>query len=168
MSDTKGFSLIEVLVFVTIFSLFFITAAAVVTVSLKNMQVNEHKILGTHYANELLEWLRSKKEIDWDHFSSTMTTAAGSNYCFNSALEINASFPTPTMGWTTAVPYPTPPCGSSVGLNPAIYQREVTLVRDPTECGASICKVKVQINVKWQESGNNYNVPINTVFSIWE
>jgi prepilin-type N-terminal cleavage/methylation domain len=57
----KSFTLIEVLIFVTILSLFFVAAAAVTIVSLRNLKVQEHKILATRYAEELLELAKREK-----------------------------------------------------------------------------------------------------------
>ena len=155
-----SFSLIEVIIFVSILGLFFIFAATVATSSLRDMQINEHKIIATHYAEQMLEWLKAKKMIDWDHISMSMSSNGGSTYCFNQTLFTDiATFPTPTEGWQNT-------CAST--LSP-FFKREVTLTRDTTGCGGTyVCKVKVVIKVKWQEHGNNYEVPINTVFSIWE
>ena len=74
----KSFTLIEVLIFVTILSLFFVVASAVTITSLQNLKVQEHKILATRYAEELLEWLRGEKEVDWNKFINYR-----GNYCFN-------------------------------------------------------------------------------------
>lgn len=137
----KSFSLIEVLVFVTIFSLFFVAAATVVVVSLRNMKTSEHKIIATRYAEELLEWLRSQKEIDWNVFNSSHS----GTYCFSTS---------PISTWPS-----NSPCG---GYLESIFKREVTLTRVDAN------KVNVVITVTWTEMGTTYKVPINSVFTIWE
>lgn len=90
LSEVEGFSLIEVLIFVTIFSLFFIIAIASLTSSLRDMKINEHKILAVKYAEELIEWIKAEKEIDWNQFISQRMN----KYCFNNQLSDNW----PTIG----------------------------------------------------------------------
>ncbi|MFN4212440.1 MAG: hypothetical protein ACK4FL_00525 [Microgenomates group bacterium] len=143
---SQSFSLIEVLVFTSILSLFFVVAAAVATASLRNMKINEHKILATRYAEELLEWLRGEKETDWNTFISRSNNTT---YCFSIS---------PITSWPSQGS-----CSGYNGLNPAIYKRELTL----TTVGGGI-QVNVSIVVSWQELGNTYSVPINTVFTVWE
>ncbi len=149
-SQILGFSLIEVLVFVTILALFFVTASAVVTVSLRNMKINEHKILATRYGEEALEWLRGEKEEDWSTFVSDSRFSSNPvTYCFND------------LSWSS----PTP-CNTDA-LTPAIFKREGILER--LDCGDGFyCKVIVTITVHWRELGTSYQVPLNTIFTIWE
>jgi prepilin-type N-terminal cleavage/methylation domain len=143
VTHKKSFTLIEVLIFVTILSLFFVAATTVTIVSLRNLKVQEHKILATRYAQELVEWLRGEKEIDWNQF----TTHTGT-YCFNSSQ---------ITSWGSRGN-----C-SGYGLN-NLYKREVTL----TVQGNPAYQVNVSITVLWQELGQTYQVPINTVFTVWE
>jgi len=148
-NSRKSFSLVEVLVFTSILSLFFVTAAAVVTESLRNMKINEHKILATRYAEELLEWLRSKKEADWDKFVEKGSVDPGTVYCFNAIL---------TDDWPQAGK-----CSPENKLD-NIFTREVTLKNE----GAPVNYVQISILVSWEDTGNSYQVPIKTVFTLWE
>ena len=143
----SGFSLIEVLIFITVMSLFFVSAAAVVSVVVKNMKVNEHKILGTRFAQEAVEWVRSEKEIDWNAFSERApSTGSPSEYCLNS------------LAWNSM------PCDYSLKT---LYQRTVTL-KSIESVGGYKYQVDVSVLVKWNEPGRTYSVPVNTTFSIWE
>ncbi len=143
----SGFSLIEVLIFITVMSLFFVSAAAVVSVVVKNMKVNEHKILGTRFAQEAVEWLRSEKEVDWNSFSERApSNGAPAEYCLNS------------LAWNSM------PCDYSLKT---LYQRTVTL-KSIESVGGYKYQVDVSVMVKWNEPGRAYSVPINTTFSIWE
>ena len=65
----RGFSLIEVMIFVSILGIVFIITIGYVINLLRTMKVNEHKVMATYYAEELREWLKSEKEADWDAFS---------------------------------------------------------------------------------------------------
>lgn len=142
MKNTKGFSLIEVLIFVSILSIFFVIASSVTVVSVRNMKISEHRILATHYGEQLIEWLRDEKESDWEAFFDK----SGNSYCFNE---------------TQIDDWPTNPgaCTTNGLLN--IFSRDVILSTD-------VSQVNVKITVSWQELGNNYQVPLTTVFTRWE
>jgi len=144
IKNKKSFTLIEVLIFVSILSLFFVAAAGVTIVSLRNLKIQEHKILATRYAQELLEWLKGEKEADWNQF----TTYRGT-YCFNSSSITN--WPTPGN------------CSTNSFLN-ELYKREVTL----TPQGNPPYQINLSIKVSWEEIGQNYQIPLNNVFTIWE
>lgn len=150
MNKKTGFSLIEVLVFISIFSVFFVTAIASITVTLRNMKKNEHKIMATRYAEELQEWLKAEKEIDWYNFS---TTYPGQTFCFNSPITV----------WPTAGSCST--FNGVVGVDPAIFKRELAL----TATGSNpVTQVKAIITVSWQEIGQTYQVVLNSIFNSWE
>ena len=146
----QSFSLVEVLVFVTILGLFFVAAASITLVSLRNMKINEHKIIATHYAEELLSWLRSEKDADWNTFANRMPVdPAIVSYCINS-----------TPSW----PAISGKCATNDYSLDLIFNRDLTLSKDADPPS----KFKVSIKVEWKELGNTYSVPLNTVFTIWE
>ncbi len=138
----NGFSLIEVLIFVSVLALFFVVAVAVTTATLRNMQVNEHKIIATHYAEELSNWLTSQKEEDWNTF---VNYASSTPYCFKS------------LNW----PASPAACSATDQIAGTIYTRQATVDGDTTQ-------MKASITVSWSEGGNKYSVPINTVYQLWE
>lgn len=80
MLTKKSFSLIEVLVFTTILTLFFIAAVSVSTFFLKNLKNEQYKIIATHLLEEANEWLKQEKEKDWIEFLSH-TNQQGIIYC---------------------------------------------------------------------------------------
>jgi len=146
----NGFTLVEVLIFVTLITLIFTTVSYIITISLKNTKTNEHKILATHYAEELKEWLRGEKEVNWNDFI-TKGSVLGVQWCVN-------TIPSDLSGLQTG------PC-STYGLHNNIFKRDLTLtnniVPNPTQ-------VTVNILIEWKEDNNTYTIPINTVFSLWE
>lgn len=159
----KAFSLIEVLIFVSVLTLFFVLAVSVTTASLRNMKISEHRIKAVHYAEEMLAWLRSYKEMDWQAFTEKVDniTCTALTYCFN----------TITIPDFTSSAWPASGACSDTGLNPAIYKREIVLEPEFStgqNCGDSLSQVKVRINVKWSELNNNYEIPITTILSVWE
>jgi len=140
----SAFTLIEVLIFTAILSMFFVAAAAVTVASLRNFKTQEYKILATRYAQELLDWLKGEKEADWNSFS-----ARSGAYCFNIS---------PIINW------PSQGNCSTYGLK-NFFKRQVIL----TPQGSPPFQVNVSISVEWQEAGGNlYQVPLKTVFTVWE
>lgn len=139
----EAFTLVEVLIFVVLISIIFITVSYYITFSLYNTKVNEHKILATRLAEEAREWLRGEKEISWDDFINTRM----GEWCFNTE---------PVDGWGT------PGLCTDYGIA-ELYKRDVSLTA--SQDGN---QVTVKVNVEWVERTNTFNVLISTVFSIWE
>ncbi|MCL4364173.1 hypothetical protein M1328_02955 [Patescibacteria group bacterium] len=143
----KSFSLIEVLVFITILSLFFIAAMTVATYSLKNMKSAEYKILASHLAEQGMEWMRSEKESNWNQFTAR-DLGGGTTYCLKN------------LNWNSPSACPDYSLGT-----PAIFQREVTVTN---QAGTPVTSVDVEVDVSWYEQSNKITIPVKTVFSIWE
>jgi type II secretory pathway pseudopilin PulG len=141
----KGFSLIEVLVFISILSFVFITAIALGIVSIRNSLNTENKILAARYGEELLAWLRSQKDADWLTFVNKTTSPPGVAYCFDQE---------PVDTWPTS--------GSCTDeqLVKALFKRQATLSYD-----SSTQRINVDIAVDWKEGNNKYSLPIKGVFS---
>lgn len=143
----KGFSLIEVLVFITILSLFFVAAMAVTTYSLRTMKINQYKILASHFAEEGLEWLRGQKEDDWTTFTALDSSLGSATYCIST---LNFSSPGE--------------CGENYTLGaPQIFKREVVLENIPDASNPD--QVNATVTVFW-EGGTD--VEVKTVFKLLE
>lgn len=156
MNKTKAFSLIEVVIFIGILAMFFVTGMAVVVYSLQTMKVNQHKIVASQYAEQLSTWLRTQKEIDWNDFVSryTMVYPVESTFCFNTTLA-QPSLPPPGSGCAM----------SDYGLGtPAIFKRWVIITRRD----ATPSQIELDVTVEWKEGGNTYSIPFNTVVSRFE
>jgi Tfp pilus assembly protein PilV len=144
MSIRRGFSLIEVLIFVTILSLFLIVAAAIITASIRQNTVKVNFLKATHYNQQLLEWIRNEKEIDWNTFVSR-GSAVGTSYCFTSDV----------FTWSIA------PCDYDLA---ALFKRYAVI----KTVGSPVTQVEVAIGSDWQEGGNTNTTKLHTVYSIWE
>ncbi|OGK18344.1 hypothetical protein A3G67_03565 [Candidatus Roizmanbacteria bacterium RIFCSPLOWO2_12_FULL_40_12] len=142
---SRGFSLVEVLVFVSVLAVFFVVAAAISSVSLRVSKSNENKLRATHYAEELTEWLRGRKEEDWDAFLKNRQ----GTWCFNN---------TPLTNWPSSGT-----CLSSSYLD-TIFKREA-VISDPVP---NDDQLNVSVTVSWSEAANTFNVPLKTVFSRFE
>jgi len=162
LNSKRGFSLVELLVFVSILSIFFIMAASVVTVSLKNMKFNENKIRATHYAGQVSEWLRAQKEVNWggeycngcaSPVSFTEMASASGNqttYCFNT---------NPIDNWQSSGECP------DFGLD-SLFKREILFTMTPT--GGYVGEVSSTITVSWLDLGQERSIVTNTTYTVLE
>lgn len=136
----KGFSLIEVLVFVTVLGIFFVAAISITTFNLRNMKIQEHRIIATRYAEEAIEWLKQEKEDGWIEFIAR-GSLGGTTYCLNNS----------SLSWGS------PGSCAGYGLG-TIYKREL-LIKDSGE---------TIMTVSWQDMGAVLSVKIPTVFKLLE
>lgn len=165
----KSFSLIEVLIFVSILSLFFVTAAMVIVAVLQNTTTNQNKIKATHYVEELRSWIQSEKEINWggeiynpDNPVVSFTQQISqpqTDFCFNSS---------PITSWPSNAGASN--CDFSLDND---FRRIATfsaVLADPTSSpgGSYINQVSVNILVEWKDGARIYSTPLKTVFTIWE
>lgn len=143
----EGFSLMEVLVFISILSLFFVAAITVTTFSLRSMKASEYKILASHLAEEGMEWVKSEKEADWNEFI-TKDTGAGTTYCLK------------YLNWNSAVP-----CTNYTLGTPAIFKRELTV---DNQAGSPITTTDIEVTVSWTDGTTVFELPVKTVLKVWE
>jgi type II secretory pathway pseudopilin PulG len=144
LSVSKGFSLIEVLIFVTILSLFLITAASIITVSIRQNSLKVNMLKAEHYNEQLLEWIRSEKEADWNTFT-TNADGTGITYCFTDS----------SYSWNSS------PCGYDLL---GMFKRTALL----KSFGNPATKVEVTAYTDWQEGGNTHSTKLHTIYTIWE
>ena len=148
-----GFSMVEVLVFVSVVAMFFVVAAAISSFSLQIAKSNENKILATRYAEELLEWLRGEKEVDWEQFKeNTIPDDTTKNYCFYEK----------TFGsnWNNTSKLNAACSGFELG---SVFNRDLTVT--PT---SDSNQVSINVTVSWRDGPNTFTVPVKTVFSRFE
>ncbi|MFA6533002.1 MAG: type II secretion system protein [Patescibacteria group bacterium] len=150
MKKFQGFSLVEVLVFISVLGLFFTAAMSVTTFNLRNMKIQEHKILATRYAEEGLEWVKDEKETDWSTFITHDTSGTGTMYCLNSLED----------GWGILGD-----CGESYSLgSPPFFFRNLLI----KNTGNPVDQVDVTTTVTWKEGTDIKNVQIKSVFKLLE
>jgi len=143
----KSFSLIELIIFVSILSLFFVSAASIITIMLQHNTLRIDKMKALHYTDQLKKWLQQEKEIDWLTF---VIRTSNNIYCFENEE--------PSWGATVTT-------GSDCPLLNAFYRRYVTFTT--TGSGAN-AQVQAVINIDWIELGNSYSTSIYTLFSQWQ
>jgi len=149
MTNEKGFSLVEVLVFITVLGFFFVAAVSVTTFNLKNMKVQEHKILATRYAEEGIEWLKQEKEDDWQLFTTHDDSGgSGTTFCLNS------------LDWNNKSD-----CNESYALGPPnIFKRNLLIINS----GNPVDRISTDITVSWLENSVEQKIVLKSVSNLWE
>ena len=150
---TKGFSLVEVMVFVSILGVFFITAISVSIYTLRDMRTSQNRVFATKYAQDMVEWLKSEKETNWDTFYNNATAMNGTCKQFNKA----------DIDWVNIADCTSGPRESIGVINDlGIFTRKVTFTTNASP------SVKVHVDVIWSDSRQSYSVPLDTVFVPWQ
>ena len=144
-----GFSLIEVLVFITIISLFFITAVTITVFSLKNSKIQQYRILATRFAEEGMEWVKQEKEDDWQVFTLHDDSAGpGVSFCLNS------------LDWNTKTN-----CNGIYSLGPPNIFKRILVI---TNSGNPANSIKVNVTVSWLENSFEQKITLKSVLNLWE
>ncbi|QQS43577.1 hypothetical protein IPM65_05505 [Candidatus Roizmanbacteria bacterium] len=156
IKQKEAFSLIEVIVFMTLVSIVLISAVGFTMRLVHNMSYNQHKLYATHYVQDLKEWLDGEREADWQAFQS-YSSQAGTTYCANNALAITdtlASLSTGTCPFT------------GVGTqDPRVFRRTLILTKD---VAGTATRVTALLEVAWMEDGVQQTESITTVYSLWQ
>jgi type II secretory pathway pseudopilin PulG len=140
-SKRRGFSLIEVIVFVSVLSVALISLIASVSYSSLLLINAQHKVVATRYNEEVAEWLKYQRE--YYGYAALEGHIVGGNpttYCFNSSLE---------LVWPELV---------NIGACPDFalenfYKRELRLSVEASE-------ITAQIVTSWQTLGQEKEVQI--------
>lgn len=157
---TKGFTLLEVMIFTTILSVVLVAAAAFTTRLVYNLRINEHKIYANIYSSELMEWLSSEREADWTSIYNAATNSPGTTYCVNDDLQLTTTMADilPTAGGSCLY-------NGITGKTPTIYKRELILVRN------GVNQVTATVRVSWQERNSGglatYSDELQAVYTSW-
>lgn len=149
--NKHGFSLIEVIIFVSIMSVFFIMVLQMSTTSLATLKTSERRTYATRYAEEAIEWLSGEKEIDWDNtFLPKAPLTTPTVYCFNG----------PMTTW--------PAAGACTGftLN-GFFKREVALSRQSNTTPGDF-QVTANVTVSWQQGTGIMSAPVSIIFNKYE
>lgn len=162
---SSGFTLIEIIVSVAILAIFLVMAVSTTTVMIQNMKANEHRIMATYYADDLMNWIHFEKENNWTNFLSK-SSSGGTTYCANNAtVKINSTtgkvqtFETlDTLLSNSACPWTG--IVNSVDTNPKIFKRQIQL----QTVGTNSDQVNATVTVQWRELGKTYEVKTVTPF----
>jgi len=151
-----GFSLIEVIVFMTLVSIVLISAVGFTMRLVHTMSYNQHKLYATHYVQDLKEWLDGEREADWQAFQN-YSSQAGIAYCANNALAITSTLASLT---TETCPF------TGVGAqDPKVFRRTLILTKDVP---GTATRVTAVLEVSWMEDDVLQTETITTVYSLWQ
>lgn len=100
-----------------------------------------------HYNEQLLDWIKSEKESNWNDF---LLTVGDKTYCFK----------TTEPSWSEVV-VSKDDCASTLG---GMYRRYAVFKTDtvPTT------QVQVTVYSEWQDGGNTFVTKLYTVLNVWE
>lgn len=145
----NGFTLIEILIFTAIVSVFFVVAVYVSSFSLSIMRTNENKIYAAHYAEEASEWLLNEKDsTDWIVFSG-YATSPNNSWCMNTLALTSGACPTSLAGSYT------------LGFE---YNRQFN--RDVVLSNLGDGTISSSVTVSWKDIGGTLlYVPIKTIYA---
>lgn len=114
--NLKGFSLVEVLVFVSALTVALVALIGSVTYSSLVLSDARHKLFATRYNEELAEWLKFQRQYYQYQTIAQKSSVQGSSYCFN----------TNDLQWPTNLGY----CTANDFSLDNFYKRELTLRLD--------------------------------------
>ena len=158
----KAFTLIEIMIFVSLLSMVLIVAVGYVTRLLMNMKVGEHKIYATFYVEEVSEWLISERDANWNDFQNEASASGvGTTYCLNNNLNITDTI---ALLGTPNAPVFSASCqftGITVN-NPLIFRRTVRLRKN---AAANPTQVTALIVVSWIDNGVTYTQQVENVYT---
>ncbi len=83
--NKAGFSLIEILVFVSVFTVAIVSLVASVSYSTLSLNDARHRLMANRYSEELAEWLKFQRQYRLFGFTALLNKASvsGTTYCFN-------------------------------------------------------------------------------------
>ncbi|MCA9372241.1 prepilin-type N-terminal cleavage/methylation domain-containing protein [Candidatus Woesebacteria bacterium] len=153
-ASKKGFSLIEILIFVSIISVILVAAAGYVIKLLFVLNVNRHKALASYYTEDTKAWLDGERETNWQTVVDA-SSVSGTVYCLNNELELEDQLSDFAEGACTTA--------DGIGTRvPQIYKRELTLTTNATQS-----QVTASVVVSWVEGEKNQSVTLQTIYFPW-
>lgn len=144
----SGLSLIEILIFVLLVSILLVGLSYGTLYSLRNSRFAQDKTRATRYAQELQDWLRGQRDVDWEAFVSAFSVGT---YCVN-------SIPSDIDGLVAV-----PGVCTSYGLQ-SRFKREL----DVSTIAADGNSVTYEITVSWFDAGTIHKAQIATILALPE
>lgn len=104
-------------------------------------------IRATHFNEQLLDWIKSEKDINWSDF---VAVTGDKTYCFK----------TTTPSWSEVVVIKDD-CASTLD---GMFRRYAVFKLS----GSPSIQVEVTTYTEWQDGGNTYATKLYTVLNVWE
>lgn len=152
--NDKGFSLIELLIAISVVALTLVSISSGVSFAVKNSRFSQEKSVSVRYAQESLEWFRSNRDrLGWNAFYSILEDdSPGSfSYCLD-------SIPGDLQGFQDLQVYVAP---ANCQIQTTMYTRllEINLT-DPST-------VEVTSRVTWQDNSQTNETVLTTTLKQW-
>ncbi|KXK07236.1 MAG: hypothetical protein UZ21_OP11001001156 [Microgenomates bacterium OLB22] len=147
-SHQSAFSLIEVLIFTALIAIVLIGMSYVTLLSVRGARFSEDKTKALRYGQQLQEWLRGQKELQWNTFVSSLSEQT---YCVNTLPSSMSDF--------SAL--------EGVCATHALaskYKRELTI----DTIAADGSQVSFTITVFWNDGGSVQRATVSSAFSVLE
>jgi len=143
LSASHGFTLVEVVVFVSVLSVALVSLLASISYSSLLLYNAQHKVVATRRAEELAEWLKFQREYyGFAQLDDQIDPDDSTSFCFNNEE---------VLAW----PDESGDCSGYALDN--FYKREALLTRSGSV-------ITAQISVSWQTLGNIKEVSIITKY----
>lgn len=161
----------EIIISVTILSVFFVMAISTATAMIHNMKVTEHRLLATYYAEDLMTWLRSERERDWQEFKemaldpvTSATVPGGRTYCVNRAATADETLSTLLTSDSSCASADYSGIVHPSDTNAKIYKRQVNIRVNP----ANTDQIDATVTIWWLELEREYFTTTVSSFTFLE
>lgn len=144
----SAFSLIEVLIFTALIAIVLIGMSYVTLLSVRGARFSEDKTRALRYGQQLQEWMRGQKELQWNTFVSSLSEGT---YCVNAIPSAMSDFSSLQGSCTTHA-------------LASKYKRE--LVIDDIASDGS--QVSFTVSVYWNDGGAVQRATVSSAFSVLE
>lgn len=141
----RGQSLFEVILAIAVLALVLVGIVSLATSSVRNSTFSRNKTLGSKYAQEASEWLRSERDKGRDAFIARESVSGG-KYCLQ------------TLSWTN-----TGVCVDEL-IADTPFTRNLTLIKR-VELGKTV--IEADVVVLWQDSQGEHEARSYTYLSDW-
>ncbi|OGM13703.1 hypothetical protein A3A76_02585 [Candidatus Woesebacteria bacterium RIFCSPLOWO2_01_FULL_39_23] len=147
VSSVRGQSMVEVVFAIGIAAIILTTVVSVSVSSVRNSTFSKLNSQANRYAQDLSEWLRRQRDLDWATFKAKANTT-GITYCFKT--------PNPTAWPASGV------CGSSDFMTGTKFIRQAKLSLPSTDP-----LVLSEVTVSWTDSQGTHSVVSITKLVDW-
>lgn len=158
---STGFSIIEVMIFVSLVSMVLIAAVGYTIQLLQSMHYNQNKMLATRDIEDVIEWLDREREIDWQDFQSAARQATTANYCMNDPIGLSQSLINLT------ITNPISSCGFTRTISGRPFRRILNLQKNTADA-VTASLVTATITVSWEEGAQVHQERIQKTYSLWQ
>lgn len=154
----SGFSILEVIIFTTLISIALVASAGFTTQLLRNMSINQNKIMATHFIDSISEFLNWHRLDDWIVFEARAGIGAGFIYCYTATNYANASFDQAAVASIDNCPYET------IAGFPTPFRGAIVMQKTSNQANG----VTARIEVSWLQDGVVQSQSINRSYSVWQ